>query len=73
MPNELTKLGIRITVLESKIDMLLDRCSKAVWKSEDLLQDTKDRLFAKEMQVEELARKVEILARVVKKLMEQGT
>jgi len=71
MPDELTKLGIRITVLESKIDMLLERCNRAVWKSEDLLQDTKDRLYAKETQVEELTRKVEILGRVVKKLMEQ--
>jgi cell division protein FtsB len=73
MADELTKLGIRLTAVESKIDMLLERCNKAVWKSEDLLQETKDRRYAKEQQVEELSKKVEILANAVRKLAkEQG-
>jgi SMC interacting uncharacterized protein involved in chromosome segregation len=66
--DELTKLGIRLTVVESKIDMLLDKCNKAIYTSEDILQDTKDRLFAREQQVEELTQKIEIVAKAVKKL-----
>jgi SMC interacting uncharacterized protein involved in chromosome segregation len=71
--DELTKLGIRLTVVESKIDMLLDKCNKAIYTSEELLQDTKDRLFAREQQVDDLTQKIEILAKAIKKLAkEQG-
>ena len=66
--DELTKLGIRLTVVESKIDMLLDRCNKAIYTSEDLLQDTKDRLYAREQQIDGLTQKIEIVAKAVKKL-----
>ena len=71
--DELTKLGIRLTVVESKIDMLLDKCNKAIYTSEDLLQDTKDRLYAREQQIDDLTQKIEIVAKAVKKLAaEQG-
>jgi SMC interacting uncharacterized protein involved in chromosome segregation len=71
--DELTKLGIRLTVVETKIDMLLDRCNKAIYTSEDILQETKDRLSVREQQVDDLAQKIEIVAGAVKKLArEQG-
>jgi archaellum component FlaC len=71
--DELTKIGIRLTVVESKIEMLLDRCNKAIYTAEDLLQDTKDRLYAREEQIGDLTQKIEILAKAVKKLAkEQG-
>jgi len=66
--DELTKLGIRLTVVETKIDMLLDRCNKAIYTAEDLLQDTKDRLHNREQQIDDLTQKIEILATAVKKL-----
>ena len=71
--DELTKLGIRLTVVETKIDMLLDRCNKAIYTAEDLLQDTKDRLYNREQQIDDLSQKIEILAKAVKKLaVKQG-
>ena len=71
--DEFTKLGIRLTVVETKIDMLLDRCNKAIYTAEDLLQDTKDRLYNREQQIDDLSQKIEIIAEAVKKLaVKQG-
>jgi hypothetical protein len=59
--------------VETKIDMLLDKCNKAIYTSEDLLQDTKDHLFAREQQIDDLTQKIEIIAKAVKKLaVKQG-
>jgi len=71
--DELTKLGIRITVLETKEDMLLEKCSKAIWKSEDMQQRVEELLARKDKEIECLREKLYVLAGAVKKLaIEQG-
>jgi len=71
--DELTKLGIRITVLETKEDMLLERCNRAIWKSEDLQQEVVKLLAEKDKQIADLREKLYILAGAVKKLaVDQG-
>ena len=67
-PDELTKAGIRITCLETKMDMLLEKCGKAVWKAEGALEETQRQLARRDKEIEDLKEKLYILAEAVRKI-----
>ena len=63
-----TSLEIRVSVLETKEEMLLDKCDQATWKSENMLQEVEKLLARKDKQIDDLTEKLYKLAGAVKKL-----
>jgi len=67
-PDELTSAIIRITCLETKTDMLLEKCNKSVWKAEEALEEARHQLIQRDKEIEALRKKLYTLAGAVKKL-----